>query len=309
MAELHNDRAELLADIAEMYFLKGNTQHEISHHAGVSRSMVSRMIDEARRKGIVEIKIHHPISFDHDIQDQLIKRFGLKDAYIVKSQFNDYDHLMQNLGRSGAYALKVYLQPGQTLGVAWGTSVYAAAEALEVDHPIPVEIVQLVGALGSHNEKYDGHALVQTLAYKLGGEPYYLNAPFQLDSEETVRALMTSTSVLDTIDKIQHCDIALLGIGSTEAKYSSYYQSGYLTRSEVEHLYQIGATGGVCGIHFDRHGKLQAEDFQKRLVSISEQDLKAIVLPLLGALNGGFINILVTDLKTAQDVLKLYTSG
>lgn len=283
--------------------------------------MVSRMIDEARRKGIVEIKIHHPITFDYEMRDTLIRRFGLKDAYIVKSQFSDYEHMMQNIGRSGAYALKNYLQPSQTLGVAWGTSVYAAAEALEVDRPIPVKIVQLVGALGSHNEKYDGHALVQTLANKLGGEPYYLNTPFQLDSEETVKALLTNSSVMDTFDKIHHCDIALLGVGSTEAKYSSYFQSGYLTRDEVEHLFEIGATGGVCGIHFDRHGDLQGRDFQKRLVSIDEEHLKAIpvrigiaggpgkVLPLLGALNGGFINILVTDQKTAQGVLKLDTSG
>ncbi len=317
MAELHNDRVELLADVAEMYFLKGKTQHEISSYAGVSRSMVSRLLDEARRRGIVEIKIHHPISFDQELQERISKRFNLKQAYVVKSNKNDHEHFMHNLGRAGAYALKANLQPGQTLGVAWGTSVFATAESLEVDHPIPVKIVQLVGALGSQNAKYDAHALVQNLADKLGGEPYYLNTPFRLDSEETVKALMHNEAVIETFSQIKNCDLALVGVGATEPKYSSYYNSGYCAFEEVEMLYHSGAIGGVCGIHFDRFGNRLAEDFQKRVVSVDEENLKAIplrigiaagegkVLPLLGALNGGYINILVTDSRTAQEVLKI----
>lgn len=322
MTELHNnDRVELLADVAEMYFLQGKTQNEISAFAGVSRSMVSRLLDEAQRKGIVEIKINHPISFDQELQDRLIKRFNLSQAYVVQTKDNNYDHVMQYLGRAGAHALKQNLKPGQTLGVAWGTSVNAAAEALEVNRPISVKVVQLVGALGSQNEKYDGHALVQNLSQKLGGEPYFLNAPFQLDSEETVKSLMMNASVMETFDKIKQCDIALLGVGATEPKYSSYYQAGYCTLEEVEMLYKMDAIGGVCGIHFDRHGKLKAEDFQKRVVSVDEKTLLSIpirigiaagegkVKPLSGALNGGYINVLVTDSKTAQDVLRLDLAG
>jgi DNA-binding transcriptional regulator LsrR (DeoR family) len=206
----------LLADVAEMYFLQGKTQNEISVYAGVSRSMVSRLIDEAQRKGIVEIKINHPISFDQDLPKSTDFSFQFETSLCDPIKVCRLRPDDAELGRSGAYALKANLKPGQTLGVAWGTSVNAAAEALEVDHPIPVKVVQLVGALGSQNAKYDGHALVQNLANKLGGEPYYLNAPFQLDSEETVKALMLNTSVMETFEKIKQCDIALLGVGATE---------------------------------------------------------------------------------------------
>ena len=43
------DRNNLLADVAEMYFLEGKTQAEISKKVGVTRSMVSRMLTEARQ--------------------------------------------------------------------------------------------------------------------------------------------------------------------------------------------------------------------------------------------------------------------
>ena len=317
----HSDRAELLADIADMYFLRGKTQDEIARYVGVTRSMVSRMINEARHKGIVEIKIHHPTTFDYEMQNRLIEMYGLQDAYVVRTQFSDNEHILQSIGRAGAYALKSRLASGQVIGVAWGSSIHSVVEELEVDHPIPVNVVQLVGALGSHDEQYDGHSVVQNLANKLGGEPYYLNAPFQVDSEEIVQSLLANPGVVETFNLSQRCDLALVGVGATEPQYSSYYQAGYLTLEEVELLFRIGATGGVCGIHFDRYGVIQAKDFQKRLVSISESTLKAIpirigvaagpgkVLPILGALNGGFINILVTDSTTANEVLKSQAAG
>lgn len=317
MTELHSDRAELLANVAEMYFLNGQTQDEISHYVGVTRSMVSRMLNEARRQGIVEIKIHRPLTFDREMQVYLKERFNLKEAVVVNIHRNDNDHILQSIGIAAAQVLKSKLKAGMVLGVAWGTSISAVVDALEVTQPVPVNVVQLVGALGSHNEKYDGHAVVQNLANKLGGEPYYLNAPFQVDSEEIAQSLLANPSVVETFGMSQRCDVALLGVGSTEPKYSSYFQAGYLTMEEVEDLQRIGGTGGVCGIHFDKNGVIQAKEFQKRLVSINEDTLLGIplrigvaggpgkVIPMLGALRGGFINIAVTDSITAREILRL----
>ncbi len=40
-------RTNLLADIAEMYFIEGKSQNEIAEFIGVSRSNISRMLKEA----------------------------------------------------------------------------------------------------------------------------------------------------------------------------------------------------------------------------------------------------------------------
>jgi dihydroxyacetone kinase-like protein len=75
--------------------------------------------------------------------------------------------------------------------------------------------------------------------------------------------------------------------------------------------------GDVCGFQVDEFGNRVYEDFQTRVIGIAMQDFLEIpmrigvaggpdkVLPLLGGLRAGYLNILVTDADTAQQVLEL----
>ena len=67
------NRINKLADVAEMYFLEGLTQAEIAKKVDVTRSMVSRMLTEARDQGIVKIKIERKFVFDQRLQNELIE--------------------------------------------------------------------------------------------------------------------------------------------------------------------------------------------------------------------------------------------
>lgn len=65
------DRASLLADVAEMYYLEQKNQAEIAKTIGVTRSMISRMLTEARESGIVEIRIQRPLQSDPELESAL----------------------------------------------------------------------------------------------------------------------------------------------------------------------------------------------------------------------------------------------
>ena len=62
------DRASLLADVAEMYYLDQKNQAEIAKRIGVTRSMVSRILTEARESEIVEIRIRRPVQADRELE-------------------------------------------------------------------------------------------------------------------------------------------------------------------------------------------------------------------------------------------------
>lgn len=314
------DRASLLAAVAEMYYLEEKNQAAIAKTVGVTRSMVSRMLTEARESGIVEIRIQRPLQLDSDLESELKEKFGLKDVFVVVTSHRSGERLTRTLGNAGAQMLARYLAPQRILGLAWGTSISATVDAFETKEPMPVKVVQLVGAMGARNMEYDGHDLVARITEKLGGEAYYLNAPYLCQSAEIAKSLLETKSVRETISVGKKTDIALLGIGTTSPDYSSFYLAGYVTRRELDDLRKAGAIGDVCGLHFDLHGQPACDDFCERLVSIRRQDLLFIPIRLavaggegkadaiLGALRSKYVNVLVIDSMAARKVLQLARS-
>ena len=122
---------------------------------------------------------------------------------------------------------------------------------------------------------------------------------------------------LETMEMMKKCSVCLIGIGSTELDYSTFYNAGYLVLDEMKGLAVHGAVGNVCGLFFDQDGQPTAREFQQRSLTIMEKDLSRIPIrigiaggvgktkAILGALRGKYINILVTDNITASEVLRL----
>lgn len=312
------NRVRLLADVAEMYYLQGLNQSEIAQRIGVTRSMVSRMLADARQRGIVEFRIHRPLTFDYELGERIRERFGLEYARAVVLDQTGQDQVLRQVGIGAARSLAELLEPDSILGLAWGTFIRATVDAFELPTPMPkVRIVQLVGAGDSRIRDYDGHALVGRMAQTIGGEGIYLNAPIMVENAQGAQSLLESKTIRETIALARNCDLALLGVGSTKPRYSTFFHSGYFSMDDLNKLHKDGAIGNVCGMHFTIEGDPTSLDFQRRLVTISQDELFAIkkrlgvaggvgkVEPLLGALRGGYINYLVTDNHAAAALLEL----
>jgi len=315
--KISRERSDLLADVGEMYYNQGLNQTQIADQIGVDRSMVSRMLSEARKKNVVEIRINRPLTSDRFMEESLISQFNLHRAYVLTDSSEDNQQLLQRLGSAGAAVLKEMLAPDMVLGLSWGTAVSAVVDAVEPDEPIPLRIVQLVGAMGAQNRAYDGPGLVQRMGQKLGCEGYFLNAPFLVDDAEMAEALLENHNVREAITLARQCDLAVVGVGSTEPQFSSFYKAGYVPLKYLYDLRTVGMVGDVCGRHFDLEGETPELEFHKRIITIGKQYLRAIpyrmgvaggigkVKPILGALRAGYINILITDNNAAEQLLEM----
>lgn len=313
-----DERDELLADVAEMYYVQDLTQAEISRQIDITRSAVSRMLTEARNKGIVEINVRRPLRFDTGLEAALTDRFKLQAAHVLAGQRDaSYDKLRRQLGLAAAGVLKELLQPRMSCGVAWGTTVSATIEALDAPHSMQVQIVQLVGVLRSNSHAFNAQALVDIMASKLGGEGVYLYSPFIVENAATAHSIRNIPDVRENLEAGKRCDIALMGIGTVlDPVYSSLYQGGHIDLETLEQLRRNGAVGDVGGVHIDIYGNPAGGDFNERMVGIAGPDLLAIPTRLavaggvakaeaiLGALRGGYTNLLVTDRQTAQAVMQ-----
>lgn len=314
----NTERDELLAFVSEKYYLEDHRQTDIAEMIGLTRSAVSRMLTEAREKGIVEILIHRPFQYDPDLEDKLKKELGLKHvSVVVFNKQPTYDDLRKRLGTAASRLLASLIKPGYKIGVAWGTTVQATIEAFEAS-PVPnTKVVQLVGVLGSTRHSYSAQILVERLAQKIGGEGIYLFAPFIVENELTAASLMEDPVVEQTFSIGRECDIALVGIGTTKPDYCSLYKGKHISLEELDTIRSAVAVGDVCALYYEIDGSLAQVDFHQRRIGVSSTGLRNINTRLgvagthekaeavLGAIRGEFINALVTDNLTAIRVLEL----
>ena len=181
-----DQRDELLATVASLYYQLNISQSDIAARLDVSSSTVSRLLKEAHQKGIVEIQIRVPTSRDFELEQQLIEHFGLKDAYILKtSPDQTNESLLGAIGRLAASCIGRAIEglpPGSSIGVAWGTGVHAAVSALPDHYAQNIDVVQLLGGVGAL--AIDSPDLARMVAQKLGGRHYDLHAPVLVEHPE-----------------------------------------------------------------------------------------------------------------------------
>ena len=94
------DRTELLIRAAELYYEEGMNQNSIATLLKTSRPTVSRLLDEAKETGVVEIIVHDPIRKDPKLSYALRTKLNLRDAVVVTGAY-DYPKALQRCCEAG----------------------------------------------------------------------------------------------------------------------------------------------------------------------------------------------------------------
>ncbi|MFN2201904.1 MAG: sugar-binding transcriptional regulator [Caldilineaceae bacterium] len=318
-----NDRDQLLAMVASMYYHENFGQSQIADRLGVSSSKVSRMLKEARDRGIVDIRIRIPVARALTIEKEMIDAFGIQDAHVLK-EIEDADEatLLRRTGEIAAEYLQQVIPTlgrGSSVGVAWGTSVHATVSALPDNSGQHVDVVQLMGGVGAL--AVDGPDLARMVAVKLGGRHYDLHAPVIVERPEVRTAFLSEPTVQDAIHRAQSVQLAITGIGSIQPDDSSFLRAGLLTHSDLARLRNGGAVGEMVGRFFGKNGEHDDLAINQRIIGIELDDLCKIPLVLaiargvakapaiLAALRAGYISVLATDEATANAILELNSAS
>lgn len=314
-------RTLYLAEIASRYYDQNKNQQEIADEFGVTRSAVSRMLTEARERGIVEIVVHYPWRTAPDLERALTTMFGLQAARVLVRDNKSYEEMLVGLGVLAAQHFAAILRPRDIVGISWGTGLYQMLRALRPMNYPNVEVVQLVGGTGTERSSVVGPLLAPTLANALGCPCYYLHAPLITQSEAARETLLQDRSIRETLAQGEKAHIALVGIGSTHPEIYNPYRLGYVSAEELAAIRAAGAVGLVCGLHIDIQGRLLDISVNRRVIGLSLQALQKIDTvigvaggaekgeSIVGALRGGYVNVLITDELAARRALELHRNG
>lgn len=77
---MEQEKLKKVVEAAKLYYLLDYNQNDIAKKLGVSRPTVSRLLQQAKEEGIVEIKINDPAEDIQQLAKQLEQKFNLKKS-------------------------------------------------------------------------------------------------------------------------------------------------------------------------------------------------------------------------------------
>ncbi|MCS7242577.1 sugar-binding transcriptional regulator [Candidatus Caldatribacterium sp.] len=314
MARQSRDRV-LMAEVARLYYYEDLTQDQIGEVLGLSRQKVSRLLRQAKEEGLVQIRVLEDLGSTGALEERLRNKFGLRDARIATIFSQDKEVVTKRIAQVAASYLRSIVEPHTSLGVAYGKTLFAMVPFL-IPKPTPgFQVVQIMGGYGKLKGEVVAIELARALAHNFGGSVVYLLAPAFAKDAETRNALLEDVRIAQVLELARRVDIALVGIGGVTSS-STLLDTGDIYPYEVAELVAKGAAGNICGNFYDAEGREVSCQADSRRISLTLQDLRKIpkvigvaggegkFKAILGALLGGYINILITDDVTALALLR-----
>ena len=313
---MRSEQHRLLYRIAQAYYVDGLTQKQIADRFGLSRPKVSRLLQKGRDNGVISITLFPPPNGMADLEHELERTFGLQEAVVVPvSNPGHHPTVVRELGPAAAECLNRCISGDEVIATAWGTSILAMADALPYRSWPGVTVVQLLGGLGPVETLEHSAELTQHLARKLGARLRLLPAPGVVASRQMAEALKSDAQISAALKLAAEADIALVGLG-TPTPYSIVLRTGtILSVEELDRLQDLGAVGDIALRYMDSEGSPIDLEINDRIIGLTIDQIRNIprVIGIAGgtakhemiraALRGKILDVLVTDLATAEALL------
>jgi DNA-binding transcriptional regulator LsrR (DeoR family) len=303
-----------LVRVSRLYYELGETQEAIAALVGVTRPQVSRLLKEARAQGVVDIRIVDETEATSPAAGALQRRFGLRAVHVAPSLDGSPEVARRRVGRLAGQVLRSAIRDGQVVGIGDGAAVSAVADELIAGAreltgggtQVDATVVPLCGGFwrpGAGAEPF------RRIGEALGATVLALHSPGLLDAPAVRDALCAHPGVASVIDRWQRLDVALLGIGGPA------WSEATVGEQAMGEIRSGNAVGEVLIAPFDGSGRFVAPSLRARTVAFDARELPRVpvaigvaegtakVAPILGALRGGLVNTLVTDVGTAEAIL------
>ena len=318
-----SDELFQLAEVAWLYYGQERTQEQIAQETGLSRPTISRMLRDARERGVVEIRVHYPFQTAAALESQLRARLGLRDCQVLSAAAADEpgggSDTPSRVGALAARYLQRQIPDDCIIGLGWGSMVYHVVRSGYLTSKRGAVVAQIQGSIGGASPDIDGAGLASILGRELGSRVHTLSAPMVVADVAVRTGLLRDQHIRHTLELGKKAGAVIVGIGAVSPQ-SGLYRAGYLNDADLEFIRGQGAVGDVCGSYFGRDGALCPLELNDRMIALDADAIRraplrvgvssgvAKALPNIGAARSGLINVLITDEDTAAVMLQLIDS-
>ena len=298
---------KLLTKVAWYYYIEGYTQQEIGEYLSIPRLRVNRLLDKARKAGIIQFSVREGDSKRMIVERELITQFGLKDAFVVPSPLNEQD-INESVAQAAAMYIHERLEKTGYINMGYGDTSSRILNHLANICEFPVNVVSLTGGVNYY--------LPNTRSSIFNAKLYLTPAPLLMASEDIVKAMEQEPSVKQIRHMATLAQMSIVGIGGVDSN-ATLLTNGTLNHSDVLLLSMQGAVGDMLCHFIDKDGNVIQSSLERKLMSTPLEQLKEMnnsigvaggstkSEAILAALKGNYLDVLITDEATATNVLRL----
>jgi DNA-binding transcriptional regulator LsrR (DeoR family) len=306
----------LLSKVSTLYYLRDQTQQEIAERIGLSRPAVSRLLRDAQAQGIVQITVSPPHGLYIDVETRLEERFALDVARVVATDPGTTpEQRRRQIGAAAAAFLARTVSPGNTIGLAWGTTLSAMVQAMTPLATENVHVVQTLGGIGPPAAEAYAAEIVRRMAQLMNATPVLFPTPGVVATAEVRDVLLDDPHVRAALQHFDSLDAVYVGIGSIST--NPVLNDGHsLPFGTHEALVAAGAVGDIALRFFDAEGAPVHTQLEDLILGISTAQLHKVprvvavaggpekVDAIFAALKSKIVDILITDQDTAEELIR-----
>jgi deoxyribonucleoside regulator len=309
------EKKRLLVKVSTLYYMDGLNQQEISERLGISRPQISRMLASAKSEGIVQISIRNPYSEEQAYERAIAETFGIHDVIVVHVQNADRQVIDLHVARAASALLESAIKDRDVVGIMAGRTIATVGREMHFVGRKDVQFVPMIGGFGSDGGAWHANSNTRVFAECLKSRFLLLNAPAVVASPKARDYFLNESEISEVLDAARRVSLAVIGIGQVTEK-ATIVQSGYFSDSDLADVREMGAVSNICTSFLGAAGEIIHYDAESRMIGLSIDDIRAIpnviavasgiekVEAIVSALRGKCMDVLVTDMETAQQVLE-----
>jgi len=307
----------LITKVARMYHERGIRQTEIADALHISQARVSRLLKRATELGIVRTVVAVAPGVHTEVEEALEVKYDLAEAVVVDVEGTDED-IVAALGSAGATYLETTLTGRERIGISsWSQTLLAVVDRMRPFRvPGAESVVQLMGGVGNASVQTQGNRLLTEFARLVGATTTFVPAPALVGNTTIRESLLNDPAMESVANEWARLSMALAGIGSLPPSPLLRASGNAADLADQDRLHEAGAVGDICLRFFDSVGNLVPSDLDDRVVGIDADTLRKIPrrIGIAGgeskhkaihaAVSGRWVNVLVTDTRTAAALLQ-----
>ena len=316
------DDWRLIYKVCSLYYEDDMRQQEVSDYLGISRATVSRMHQKGKESGIVRLEVINPVQFSYNkLEKALERKYGLKEVIVVESSALDTKtESVSRMYERAALYLSQFFKDGDWIGVTMGHTLHNIVKtnrAFEKDKKLM--FVPIVGGIGQSTiDKVDvqSNRIAQEFSRKFGGTYTQFLSPAVFSEQKAMEYFLKEKSISYIFDDFQKLDTLIMGIGIPQRVESTLVRAGYITGENLEKFARDGMAGDIALHFFDEDGATEKfRAFNDRVAGMPLEMMKKVrnrigiaggenrAEAIRGAIKGGFINMLITNIDAAEKLL------